>query len=175
MTEQKLSLDEMIALAKEFNNKGKWNFLDGDIHADNINELHMWISSQKTKGHERNYSLQLCTCGRRSDDVILVEKYFIDNTNPEEYKKISELYELIKKGAYANQLDEQRRRDAAAVDRHKLIEYRINDAVETAKKLIGKLKDLSIHIDEETTEPKPQQGLQGDGSIYYTTLNDGEK
>jgi hypothetical protein len=138
MTEQKLSLDEMIELAKVFNDKGKWTFLDGYLCADRMGELSMYMSGEEFVGRKINYSIQLSTYGRNSGDVILVESYFVDENGSDEHKKISELYDLIKKSVYASQVEKQRQRDAEASFRHVLIEQRKQEAIDAARKLIGK-------------------------------------
>ena len=153
MTEQKLSLDEMIELAKVFSNGGKWRFgktrnskyFQGFIETDKLDGMYMvfWCSSDEVY---LKYSLHLLTNGRDDKDEIEVENYFVEIRDyatkasdiTEDFNKLSKLYELVKKGAYATQAEEQRQRDAESHLRHVLVVQRKADAIETARKLLGK-------------------------------------
>ncbi|MEK6857018.1 MAG: hypothetical protein AABX39_00330 [Nanoarchaeota archaeon] len=149
MTEQKLSLDEMIDLAKAFDKNGKWRFgktrnpqFFEVLETEKLDEVYMKFS--RDCNTSLRYSIYLSINGRDSEDEIIVENYFVDrgivkNRRPsEEYLKISELYSIVKLGAYASQSERQRQIDAEASYRHILISQRKTDAIEIAKKLIEK-------------------------------------
>ena len=141
MTEQKLSLDEMIELAKEFNNKGKWELGTStkSLCTTELNGIRMFLNAphEKKKNPDPIYSIHLYVDGRDSKDLIKVEEYFVEK-DTEQYTKLEKLYYSINEGFYATRVEEQRQKNAEAPFRSALIEQRTREAVETAKKMIGK-------------------------------------
>ncbi len=148
MTEQKLSLDEMIDLANLFDRVGKWELLSSKqsnpiLNTSQILGLHMVFAAENTdnSSEKQQYVISMgrvITYADGIDDFSLACYSVKKSSSPEYFQKLEKLFEKIYTRFNIFPFEEYALKKENVPFDEQLEERRKSEAIDAARKLIGK-------------------------------------